>query len=57
MCSICLDKILNGQKVRKIKFCPHYFHSECIQDWVKVNETCPNCKLELSKKNMDKMQV
>lgn len=57
VCSICLDKVINGSKIRKIKFCPHYFHSECIQDWVKVNETCPNCKLELSKKNMVKMQL
>jgi hypothetical protein len=56
ICSICIDKILNGEKVRKIKYCAHYFHSGCLTDWVKVNESCPNCKLELDKQNMEKME-
>lgn len=56
ICSICIDKILNDEKVRKIRFCGHYFHSGCLTDWIKVNESCPNCKLELNKKNMEKME-
>jgi hypothetical protein len=53
ICSICIDNIINNEKVRKIRFCTHYFHSGCLQDWIKVNETCPNCKLELNKTNME----
>lgn len=56
ICSICIDKILNDEKVRKIRFCTHFFHSGCLQDWIKVNESCPNCKLELDRKNMLKLE-
>lgn len=56
VCSICIDKLMNGEPIRKVKFCPHYFHAGCLIDWVKVNETCPNCKLDLCKKSMEKMQ-
>lgn len=53
MCSICIDKILNNEEVRKVKYCPHYFHSTCLIDWVKVNESCPSCRFALDKKNLD----
>jgi len=55
ICSICIDKVINNESVRKIRFCKHMFHSGCLLDWIKVNETCPNCKLELDKKNMVKL--
>jgi hypothetical protein len=56
ICSICIDKILNGEKVRRIKFCKHYFHNKCLHDWLKVNETCPNCKLECNTPNLVKLE-
>lgn len=54
MCSICIDKIINEgrEKVRRIDFCSHLFHAHCLKDWLQVNESCPNCKLELNKDNL-----
>ena len=57
ICSICIDKILNGEPVRKIKFCGHYFHDKCLRDWLKVDEVCPNCKYELNRPHLIKQEA
>lgn len=57
-CSICIDGLKNGNKVRQIITCKHAFHSTCLLQWIKVNETCPNCKEDLSKdKLLDKLRT
>ena len=39
----------------------HYFHTECIERWIKENPTCPICRAEITpealeefSKNIDK---
>jgi len=45
-----------GKKVRKIKFCEHCFHENCLYDWIREKESCPNCKLELGVDNLEKLE-
>ncbi|RUS81577.1 hypothetical protein EGW08_010651 [Elysia chlorotica] len=44
-CTICHDSTEpgSGQEVRVLD-CGHRFHEECIQSWLRVNQTCPNCR-------------
>lgn len=46
-CAICMDTYHAGDMLRVFK-CdkknPHHFHQRCIDDWLKVNFTCPNCR-------------
>jgi hypothetical protein len=42
-CSICLDKLVN----KLIMPCGHQFHTDCILDWFKKNNTCPICRVKL----------
>lgn len=56
-CTICLDKIENGEMLRRIKLCKHTFHAKCLTDWINVNETCPNCKEDLSKKALIEKEI
>ena len=37
-CSICLTSNLNARTA-----CGHYFHYQCIKEWVNQLETCPVC--------------
>lgn len=50
-CSICQEKITSGQQTIHLK-CKHYFHYECINEWVKHKTSCPNCRKEIPIKNI-----
>lgn len=39
-CSICLNEMEEGTLVKRLP-CMHYFHPECIDQWLKINSTCP----------------
>jgi len=41
-CAICLEELNNNNKV--ILECMHSFHTECITEWFKNNNTCPFCR-------------
>ena len=43
-CSICLSDFEHNELVA-ILHCKHRFHETCIQDWLKVNPTCPHCRV------------
>ena len=47
-CTICIDFLKNGQKLRCVPLCGHVFHSDCLLNWLHVTEVCPNCKNEIS---------
>lgn len=38
-CSICLEPETNV-----ITICHHNFHFNCLKEWTKHQESCPNCK-------------
>merc|ERR1712071_405905 len=46
-CNICLEKFERGDNVRKITYCSHTFHKECIDRWLSQVASCPICKHEL----------
>lgn len=43
-CSICLEEISKGCEL----MCKHYFHKECIAEWIKRSNSCPLCKREMT---------
>ncbi len=43
-CSICQDK--TSKKSRKT-LCNHYYCSDCLEPWLKMNKTCPSCLADL----------
>lgn len=43
-CSICMDKF-NQTDLIKILPCKHYFHKNCVAEWLtKYNHICPLCR-------------
>lgn len=43
-CPICLSEYHVKETVRCIPECRHCFHTECIDEWLKMNGSCPICR-------------
>jgi hypothetical protein len=51
-CIICLEDFKNGDKATVLP-CIHLFHTTCIQNWLKTQNTCPICKYKLTGENLN----
>ncbi|KAL8494920.1 hypothetical protein ACS0TY_019186 [Phlomoides rotata] len=43
-CPICLGDYHPKDTVRSIPECEHCFHSDCVDEWLRLNGTCPVCR-------------
>ena len=43
-CPICLEEFKPNEYKRTLN-CHHIYHKRCIDKWIKVNNTCPVCRL------------
>ncbi|XP_027337368.1 putative RING-H2 finger protein ATL21A [Abrus precatorius] len=43
-CWICLAEYNTKDTIRCIPECKHCFHSRCIDEWLRINNTCPVCR-------------
>ncbi|XP_022737228.1 putative RING-H2 finger protein ATL21A [Durio zibethinus] len=44
ICSICLSEYQAKETIKTIPDCNHYFHANCIDEWLKLNAACPVCR-------------
>ncbi|XP_010688136.2 E3 ubiquitin-protein ligase At1g63170 [Beta vulgaris subsp. vulgaris] len=49
VCCICLSSYMDDDELRELP-CSHFFHSECVDKWLKINATCPLCKYEITER-------
>ncbi len=54
-CMICMSTFQITEKV-KIMPCTHFFHTDCIREWFKSNDTCPICKYSVSEEANDNFE-
>ncbi len=47
VCSICQNNYINGDIVRKINHCHHFYHHMCLEQWLENNTKCPECQYDL----------
>jgi hypothetical protein len=48
-CAIC-QELMDGQ-VRRISYCGHIFHPNCISEWFTRSVHCPNCRHDIRETN------
>lgn len=46
-CMVCLEEYKSGDIVKTLP-CLHYFHSACIDKWLRRNGKCPECRVPIS---------
>jgi hypothetical protein len=39
-CMICMEELKSGVKTE----CGKVFHKECMENWIQINNSCPNCR-------------
>ncbi|KAK8616650.1 hypothetical protein V6N13_116620 [Hibiscus sabdariffa] len=44
ICPICLCEYEPKETLRSIPDCDHYFHADCIDEWLKMTASCPLCR-------------
>ncbi|XP_062079618.1 NEP1-interacting protein-like 1 [Humulus lupulus] len=44
-CSICLQELKGGDSVRRLPKCGHFFHLDCIDQWLMRQGSCPICRI------------
>ncbi|CDW89738.1 ring finger protein [Stylonychia lemnae] len=52
-CAICFDGMKNNDIV-KLLTCLHYYHNDCIDQWLLVEKKCPMCMMYLDNNNQDR---
>ena len=52
-CMICLEDFKSKEKVSALP-CIHFFHPNCIKEWVERKNECPVCKFVLTRENLYK---
>ncbi|KAF9180707.1 hypothetical protein BGZ50_006041, partial [Haplosporangium sp. Z 11] len=46
ICAICLCDYEDEEELRKMK-CLHYFHKDCVDEWLRLHRNCPLCKRDI----------
>ncbi|CAO1940218.1 unnamed protein product [Urochloa humidicola] len=45
-CSVCLGELDDddGEALKMLMPCKHYFHTACVDEWLRKSATCPICR-------------
>ena len=47
VCSICQENYSDGTIIRKINNCSHFYHQNCLDEWLESHTKCPECQYDL----------
>ncbi|GAM23398.1 hypothetical protein SAMD00019534_065730, partial [Acytostelium subglobosum LB1] len=51
-CTICVTEFPLDTEAIKLP-CKHYYHFDCITEWLKMHSSCPNCRTQLPTNNSE----
>ncbi|CAI2387522.1 unnamed protein product [Moneuplotes crassus] len=55
-CAICLSNYEQDETIKIIPGCYHTFHSECIRVWFEANSTCPFCRRDITREQIEEFE-
>lgn len=52
-CTICMEEYMPNDEITPLPCdARHYFHSKCIENWLKSNNSCPLCKKPITEEDL-----
>jgi hypothetical protein len=54
-CTICQDLLTFERGPAVALNCGHSYHNVCIQNWMKLNRSCPICKAIVNRKKLQRL--
>ena len=56
-CAICFVEFEQDAQITPLSCdIKHYFHTECIEQWIKVKNECPLCRAEIRPRDLEEFQ-
>ncbi|GAB4826594.1 hypothetical protein Ancab_033488 [Ancistrocladus abbreviatus] len=52
-CTICIQNLVDGERVRILSGCEHLFHLNCIDEWLVRSATCPVCRRQVGSEGLE----
>lgn len=49
-CAVCLSAPEEGETMRALPNCKHFFHARCIDTWLRAHPTCPTCRADVRRR-------
>ncbi|KAL0925150.1 hypothetical protein M5K25_003460 [Dendrobium thyrsiflorum] len=48
-CAVCLSAAEEGETMRMLPNCKHFFHVMCVDKWLHSHSTCPICRADVKR--------
>ncbi|KAH0468103.1 hypothetical protein IEQ34_003136 [Dendrobium chrysotoxum] len=48
-CAVCLSAVEEGETMRMLPNCKHFFHVKCVDKWLHSHPTCPICRADVKR--------
>ncbi|KAI0520576.1 hypothetical protein KFK09_008052 [Dendrobium nobile] len=55
-CAICLCEFVEGEGLRFLPNCKHWFHESCIEVWLSCGGSCPTCRTSCASMAKDELE-
>jgi len=53
VCPVCIEGIRINEWYKQLPNCAHYFHADCIDEWLRMRNSCPVCRQIVRRENVE----